>query len=79
MSLWLVRAGKYGEHEQRFFTTNRVYLTWGGLENTSLADARDVDAIKAIVNQSYPDVTTYWRGQGAGQIAAFILAMQPGD
>lgn len=26
MALWLVRAGKYGEHEQHFLDTNRVYL-----------------------------------------------------
>lgn len=30
MALWLVRNGKHGEHESRFFDTNRIYLTWEG-------------------------------------------------
>ena len=79
MALWLVRAGKYGEHEQRFFATGHIYLTWGGLEKTSLADARDYDAVKAIVDRTWPDAGTQWRGHGAGQIGAFVITMQPGD
>ena len=27
MALWLIRAGKYGEHEQRFFADSACYLT----------------------------------------------------
>jgi hypothetical protein len=28
MALWLIRAGMYGEHEQRFFADSACYLTW---------------------------------------------------
>lgn len=28
MPLWLIRAGKYGEHEPRFFADSACYLTW---------------------------------------------------
>lgn len=28
MSLWLVRAGKNGEYEEKFLKDDRVYLTW---------------------------------------------------
>ena len=28
MSLWLFRAGRNGEYEEKFLTDGRVYLTW---------------------------------------------------
>jgi restriction system protein len=33
MALWLVRAGKHGEHTQRFLDGKRIYLTWEGLKH----------------------------------------------
>lgn len=32
MSIWLFRAGSKGEHENKFLTDNRVYLTWDDLD-----------------------------------------------
>jgi predicted Mrr-cat superfamily restriction endonuclease len=49
MSLWLVRAGKYSEYEEHFFTTNSIYLTWDRLEQTNLGGAKSFDDIKSIV------------------------------
>jgi len=40
MALWMVRAGKYGEHEARFLDTKRVYATWDGL-NRDLSKVKD--------------------------------------
>jgi len=54
MALWLVRAGKYGEHEPRFFEDNRIYLTWGGLEATNLSSAATYDDIKALMLRHFP-------------------------
>jgi len=31
MTVWLVRAGKHGEFEQKFLQENKVYVTWDGL------------------------------------------------
>jgi restriction system protein len=31
MNIWLFRAGKNGEYEEKFLTDNRVYLTWNDL------------------------------------------------
>ena len=28
MAIWLIRAGKHGEYEQKFLQENRVYVTW---------------------------------------------------
>jgi len=36
LSLWMARAGRSGEHEQRFFTDSKVYLTWDGLQQLDL-------------------------------------------
>lgn len=80
MALWLVRAGKHGEHEQRFFDTNRIYLTWeGGLQKISLTSARDSDEIKDLIRRAYPDMPTRLLGNNSGQIGAFALTMQPRD
>ncbi len=45
MALWLVRAGKYGEHEQKFLSSNRIYLTWEDLQGYDLSQAASYDEI----------------------------------
>lgn len=40
MSLWLFRAGKNGEYEDKFLTDGRVYLTWDDFD----MDLRKVDS-----------------------------------
>src|SRR5437660_960945 len=79
MSIWLVRAGKYGEHESRFFDDSRAYLTWGGLEDVSLANVADYEGIRALVQKTYPDEPARKLGNWAGQISAFALGIKPGD
>lgn len=32
MALWLVRAEKHGQSEQRFLDENRIYITWHNLK-----------------------------------------------
>ena len=32
MTLWLVRAGKGGEFEQRFLDDDAIYVTWKSLD-----------------------------------------------
>lgn len=79
MALWLVRAGKYGEHESRFFQDSRIYLTWEALTETDLSTANDYDGIRALMQQQYPAEPTRRIGNWSGQVWAFALAMQPGD
>jgi restriction system protein len=79
MALWLVRAGKYGEHEPRFFEDNRIYLTWAGLETTNLSGAATYDDIKALMQQHFSAEPNRRVGNWSGQVWAFTLAMQPGD
>jgi restriction system protein len=80
MALWLVRAGKYGEHEQHFLDTNRVYLTWGGLTSTDLTQAKSYEDIKEIVREAEsPDATQGKIANNAGQVWAFVMGMSVGD
>jgi len=79
MTMWLVRAGKYGEHEPRFFEDGRVYLTWGEFDNIDLSVAANYEGIKALMQQQYPGEPARRIGNWSGQVWAFTLAMKPGD
>lgn len=79
MALWLVRAGKYGEHEAKFIETSRVCLTWDGLENSDMSRLTSYEQIRQLVQQTYPDEPIRKIGNWSGQIWAFTLPMKPGD
>ena len=79
MSLWLVRAGRAGEHEERFFGSNRIYLTWKEMADRDLSGVADYEGVKQAVRAAYPDLSERRAGNWAGQIWAFALAMKPGD
>ena len=44
MAIWLIRAGKHGEYEQKFITENRVYVTWEKL-GVDISKLPDRDAL----------------------------------
>lgn len=79
MALWLIRAGKYGEHEPRFFSDSACYLTWDGTEDRDLRLAQDYEGIKALLAEIYPDEKPKTRINCASQIAPFVFDIQPGD
>ena len=79
MSLWLVRAGAYGEHEQKFLDDGRLYLTWENLTEVPLSEASNYDEIKALIQKYHPDEKSRKIGNWSGQIWAFALAIKKGD
>lgn len=79
MALWLIRAGKYGEHEQRFFKDECCYLTWEGTESTNLATVNDFEGVKELLAKLYPDEKHKTRINWASQIAPFVFNVQMGD
>src|SRR4051812_11989381 len=79
MALWLVRAGKYGEHEERFFSSDRVYLTWDGIESFDLRQEGTWEGIKQQVTKAYPQKGSRWHSHTTGQFWAFILGVTRGD
>ena len=78
MALWMIRAGKHGEHEARFLTENRVYLTWDTLK-ADLSKLADRNALIALLGEVYPGVSPAWMRNNAGQIWAFSHRMSTGD
>lgn len=79
MALWLIRAGKYSEHEQRLFADSACFLTWEGTEDRDLHQAKDYEGIRALLAELYPDEKPKTRINWASQIAPFVFDIQPGD
>lgn len=79
MALWLVRGGRHGEYEERFFTDNRVYLTWDELPGPELAQAHSSEQVRAALARAYPGESVNTVGNWAGQIGAFLVRMKQGD
>lgn len=79
MTLWMVRVGKYGEHEARFRDDKRIYLTWNELQDASLAPTKDQNGVMGLLAKVYPDRTLQQNAAWAFQIDRFVHAMKPGD
>lgn len=78
MSLWMVRAGKHGEFENRFFTEGRIYLTWENLPDDQ-HDLKDKAALRKRMVERSPNASTAKISNHTGQIAAFLFEMKPDD
>lgn len=79
MALWLVRAGKYGEHESKFLDDSKIYLTWDDLTANDLTKIQDYEGVKQTLIATFPDEPIRKLGNWSGQIWAFLLAMKVGD
>src|SRR5688572_17200505 len=79
MALWLVHAGKHGEHEQKFLDDARIYLNWPQLQGHDLKDVSDREQIKDILRPRSPGKSERTLGNWTGQILSFVSEMQPGD
>ncbi len=78
MALWLVRAGRHGEHEQRFLDTNKVYVTWDNLKHdlSRLATKQD---LQQVLRDRDPNQTKGKVSNNSGQLWPFVHEMKPGD
>lgn len=78
MALWMNRAGKHGQWEQKFLNDNRVFLTWDGL-NHDLSVVSSRPELGQILREIYPNSRKARISQNTGQIWAFVKRMQVGD
>lgn len=79
MALWMLRAGRHGEYEDRFLSTSRIYLTWG---DTFTGDARQFQSRAEIVQtlrERWAEASDGKIRNHAGQIWAFLRTMKPDD
>jgi restriction system protein len=79
MALWLVRAGRHGEHEARFFGDNRIYLTWGALASDDQHDLPNKHAVRKLLEQQLDGSSPAKIANNTGQISAFLFEMKPDD
>jgi restriction system protein len=78
MSLWLIRAGRHGEFESKFFEESRVYVTWTDLAiDLGKNDSREglMKELMEIYHESKLNTVRNW----AGQLWPFAHAMKTGD
>lgn len=79
MALWMVRVGKYGEHELKFRQDRRIYLTWGNLQDASLQPTTNQDGVMALLQRRSPERSNQQNAAWAFQFDRFVHAMKPGD
>lgn len=80
MALYLVRAGRDGQFENRFIGDNRIYLRWGGLFSAkNIARIGDYEAIKQAALAEAPDEKPKTIINGVSQINSFVHRIVKGD
>lgn len=77
MSLWLVRAGSYGEQEQGALEHNVVTIGWNELPD--LSKIKDREELAELYAEVYPERKKMKTANQVGQIWRFIHEIQKGD
>lgn len=77
MSLWLCRAGKYGEREDFALESNRVVIGWEDVADLHLINSREAlfELLQASFSNKKVKTLENWRNQ----LWAFRQTMQVGD
>ncbi|WP_035288959.1 restriction endonuclease [Clostridium sp. KNHs214] len=78
MSIWLFRAGKNGEYENKFLNDNRVYLTWDDLR-INLNTIRSKEELYKILLENYDLEKEKTAINWASQIWPIAHTMKKGD
>jgi restriction system protein len=78
MTLWLVRAGKGGEFEQRFLDDDAIYVTWESL-NVDLLELSERRQLSSFFQEQDPEMNPAAASNFAGQVFPFAHDMVPGD
>jgi len=78
MAIWLIRAGSYGEYEQKFIQEKRVYVTWDGL-NVDLAKLTERTELVQAMTQRNPDAKPKTISNWVSQVWPFAKEIKKGD
>ena len=76
-SVWVVRAGRSGEHEDWNLERGRATIGWAEIRDLSGHASRD--AVKELVETTYPMAKPMARAIDVAQLWAFRNSIQPGD
>lgn len=77
MPLWMVRAGRHGEQEQKAIDNGFVTIGWNELPD--LSDIRTKDELKKLYNKVYPGQKKMTIANEVGQIWRFLKEINIGD
>lgn len=77
MSLWLCRAGRFGERESEALDMSRAVIGWE--EVSSLAQIQSRDDVTNLLQTTYPDAKQNTLLNWRNQLWAFSKSMQRGD
>ena len=77
MSVWLVRAGKYGEAEQTALDKNVVTIGWNELPD--LSAVKDREALAELYRKFHPDASIAHIANQVGQVWSFRSRIQQDD
>ena len=77
MTIWVVRAGKYGERENQALSDGRAFIGWGELGDLSGINSRE--DIEELLRQSDPDKKEKTIHNHASQILNFVKKIEIGD
>ena len=78
MTLWLIRAGSRGEHEQKFLDEGRVYVAWDGLD-VDLGALLDRQGLIRVMEGRFPDEKAKALVNWSSQVWPFVKEMAKGD
>ncbi|OGO90304.1 MAG: restriction endonuclease [Clostridiales bacterium GWF2_38_85] len=78
MSMWLCRAGRYGEYENKFLEENRIYCTWNNLPEAITKFPTKHDLQQYFVDND-PDTKVKTAMNWASQVWPFGNEMKKGE
>lgn len=78
MAIWLFRAGKSGEYENKFLNDGKIYLTWDEL-NTDLSKLSDRQELLEYLLNFYSDAKRNTVRNWLGQIYPIAHRIKKGD
>lgn len=78
MTVWLVRAGKHGEFEQKFLQENKVYVTWDHLA-VDIGKMAEKQELFDAMTELYPNTKAKAIHNNVSQVWPFAHKMQNGD
>lgn len=77
MTVWLVRAGKHGEFEQKFLQENRIYVTWDHLA-VDIGKMTERKQLFDAMTKAYPDAKVKAIHNNVSQVWPFAHGMEKG-
>ena len=78
MTVWMVRAGKHGEFEQKFLQDNKIYVTWDRLA-VNIGIMSDRHQLFQAMTTTYPDAKIKAIHNNVSQVWPFAHGMNMGD